>query len=101
MLAASRAKGQAFFVIFGGVDLTFILSHATHGLQSVPFQDMEACVGVTQREIHNEIRGNLAIRSGTEDAASGDHKITTLQGVRFSNGHEPNASCGRDSEARV
>jgi hypothetical protein len=35
-------------VIFGLVELAFV---AFHGLQSVPFYDMVACVGVAQREI--------------------------------------------------
>jgi hypothetical protein len=89
-VGSERSKGQAFFVIFGGVEFTFIL---LHGLQSVLFQDMAACVGVAQREIHDEFRGSMAIRSVTEDTTSSDHKIPTLHGVRLSYGHKSKASC--------
>ncbi len=89
-VGSERSKGQTLFVIFGGVEFTFIL---LHGLKSVLFQDMVACVGVTQREIHDEIRGTPAIRLGTEDTTSSDHKIPTLHGVRLSYGHKPKASC--------
>ncbi len=89
-VGSKRSKGQALFVILGGVEFTFIL---LHGLKSVLFQDMVACVGVTQREIHDEIRGALAIRLVTEETTSSDHKIPTLHGIRLSYGHKLKASC--------
>ncbi len=89
-VGSERSKGQALFVILGGVELTFIV---LHGLQSVLFQDMATCVGVAQREIHDEIRGAPAIRSVTEDTTSRDYEIPTLHGVRLSYGHKAKASC--------
>ncbi len=96
-VGSERSKGQALFVIFGGVAFTFIL---LHGLQSVLFQDMAACVGVAQREIHNEIRGAPAIRSATMDTTSSDHKIPTLHGVRLSYRHKPKARWRRNGQRR-
>jgi hypothetical protein len=84
------SKGHALLVIFGGVEFTFIV---LHGLQRVLFQDMAAGVGVAQREIHDEIGRATAIRSGTQDTTSSDHKIPTLHGVRLSDGHKAKASC--------
>ena len=90
-VGSERRKVQALFVIFGGVEVTFIL---LHGLQSVPFQDMTAFLGVAHVKSTMRFGGHWQLGKALRThAASSDHKIATLHGVRLSNGHKPKASC--------